>query len=91
RRLPTDLVEIGQGSLRDPWGRPYVYLNFAAAGPNAKSQMRKDRFLVPLNSTYDLYSTGKDGKTQPALTAKVSWDDVVRANDGGYVGLASSY
>jgi general secretion pathway protein G len=91
RRLPADLAEIGQGGLRDPWSRPYVYMNFAAAGPEATSRMRKDRFLVPLNSAYDLYSTGKDGKTEPPLTAKASWDDVVRANDGGYVGLASSY
>jgi general secretion pathway protein G len=90
-RLPADLVEIGHGSLRDPWGRPYAYLNFAAAGPGARSQMRKDRFLVPLNSTYDLYSMGKDGGTQPPLTARPSLDDIVRANDGGYVGLASSY
>ncbi len=91
RRLPMDLVEIGHGGLRDPWGRPYEYLNFAAGGPGARGRMRKDRFLVPLNSAYDLYSTGKDGDSKPPLTAKASWDDVVRANDGGYVGLASSY
>lgn len=90
-RLPTNLVEIGRGSLLDPWAKPYAYLNFAAAGPGAKGAMRKDRFLVPLNSTYDLYAKGKDGQTQPPLTTRVSWDDVVRANDGGYVGLASSY
>lgn len=90
-RLPLNLAEIGQGALEDPWGDAYAYLNFATAGPGWKGQARKDRFLVPLNSTYDLYSKGKDGKSQPPLTAKASRDDVVRANDGAYVGLGSSY
>jgi general secretion pathway protein G len=90
-RLPATLDEIGRANLLDPWGNPYEYLNFALAGPGGKGEMRKDRFLVPLNSTYDLYAKGKDGLTRPPLTAAVSWDDVVRANDGGYVGLASSY
>jgi general secretion pathway protein G len=90
-RLPLDLAEIGRATLRDPWGGGYQYLNFATAGPGWRGQARKDRFLVPLNSTYDLYSLGKDGKSQTPLTAKASQDDVVRANDGGYVGLASSY
>jgi general secretion pathway protein G len=52
---------------------------------------RKDRFLVPINSTYDLYSVGADGKSTGPLTASISHDDVIRANDGGYVGLASGY
>jgi general secretion pathway protein G len=90
-RLPLNLAEIGRGTLRDPWNHPYVYLNFAAAGPKANGARRKDRFLVPLNSTYDLYSTGRDGQSQPPLTAKASKDDIVRASDGGYVGLASGY
>lgn len=89
--LPTSLAEIGRGGLLDPWGDPYEYLNFALAGPGGKAKMRKDRFLVPLNSTYDLYAKGKDGDTRPPLTVPVSQDDVIRANDGGYVGLASSY
>jgi general secretion pathway protein G len=89
--LPTSLAEIGRGALKDPWDNVYEYLNFAAAGAKGKGQVRKDRFLVPLNSTYDLYSKGKDGASQPPLTAKASRDDIVRANDGGYVGLAASY
>ena len=54
-------------------------------------QARKDRFLVPLNSDYDLYSAGKDGKSRPPLSAQMSQDDIVRANDGAYIGLASQY
>lgn len=90
-RLPLSLAEIGQGALKDPWGDPYAYLNFAAAGPGWRGQARKDRFLVPINSTYDLYSVGKDGQSVPPLTAQQSRDDVVRANDGAYLGLGASY
>jgi general secretion pathway protein G len=46
---------------------------------------------VPINSDFDLYSVGRDGQSAPALTAKVSQDDIVRANNGGFVGLASDY
>ena len=49
------------------------------------------RFLVPLNSDYDLYSMGKDGVSSPPITAKPSQDDVIRASNGSYVGLASNF
>ena len=88
-RLPDSLNDIGRGTLLDPWGTPYQYLNFANV--KGKGAMRKDRFLVPLNSTYDLYSMGPDRLSQPPLTAKVSRDDIVRANDGGFIGPASAY
>jgi general secretion pathway protein G len=90
-RLPANLAEINRGATRDAWGRPYEYLNFAATAPKDKSKIRKDLSLVPLNSTYDLYSKGADGESAPPLTAKASLDDIIRANDGGYVGLAASY
>jgi general secretion pathway protein G len=54
-------------------------------------QIRKDRFLVPVNSDYDLYSMGKDGQSQAPFTAKASRDDIVRASDGQYVGLAEDF
>lgn len=88
-RLPLTLDELGRDDLVDPWGHPYEYLNFSTA--KGKGGMRKDRFLVPLNSTYDLYSKGADGQSKPPLAPKVSWDDIIRANDGGYVGLASQF
>ncbi len=53
--------------------------------------MRKDKFLVPINTDFDLYSMGEDGKSVPPLTAKASRDDIIRANDGGYIGPASGY
>lgn len=87
--LPTSLADIGYGTLFDPWGNPYKYINIETA--RGTSSLRKDKFLVPLNSDYDLYSMGKDGKSQQSLAPQVSHDDIIRANDGGYIGLASMY
>jgi general secretion pathway protein G len=87
--LPDDLSQIGDGNLRDPWGNPYQYLNHSTMKGNG--QARKDRFLKPLNSDYDLYSMGKDGQSSPPLQAKPSLDDVIRASNGSYVGLASNF
>ncbi len=87
--LPNTLTEIGREDLRDPWGNPYVFVNFANL--KGKGGMRKDRFLVPINSDFDLYSKGADGESVPPLNAKQSRDDIIRANDGGFVGLASEY
>ena len=91
RSLPASLDEIGRGDLRDPWGNPYVYNRFDLSRRGRPAGARMDRFLVPINTTFDLYSKGKDGASQPALTAKSSRDDIIRANDGGYVGLAENF
>ena len=86
--LPSSLAVIGRANLKDPWGNPYQYLVMAGAKRGA---VRKDRFLVPLNSDYDLYSNGPDGRTQAPLTSGAGRDDILRANDGAYVGPASKY
>jgi general secretion pathway protein G len=86
---PPDLATIGFDTLLDPWGRPYVYLSFT--GLHGNGQMRKDKNLVPLNTQYDLYSVGADGQSRLPLTVPVSKDDVILANDGNYIGLASNY
>ena len=88
--LPDDLSTIGRDGLMDPWGNPYVYHKFVVP-PGLAGQARKDRFLVPINSEYDLYSLGKDGDSNLPLNVPVSHDDVVRANDGGFIGLAKTY
>jgi general secretion pathway protein G len=87
--LPLTLAEVGFGDKLDPWGRSYVYNPFVRLGRPGSS--RRDRFLVPLNSEYDLYSVGRDGLSRTPLTVPVSRDDVIRANDGGFIGLASRY
>ena len=92
---PTSLAAVGRATILDPWGNPYQYLPFpfdpATGTYKPPGGARKDRFLVPINSSFDLYSMGKDGVTSAPLTAKSAKDDVIRANDGGYVGLASGY
>lgn len=87
-RLPSSLAEIGMGGWLDPWGVPYQFV-VVAGTPTGK--LRKDRFLVPVNTDYDLYSKGRDRKSVTPFTAAASQDDIVRANDGGYVGLASGF
>jgi general secretion pathway protein G len=84
--LPPDLATAGC-SRDDPWGHPYRYLDMA----NAKGKFRKDKNLHPLNSDYDLYSMGPDGKSVAPLTAKASRDDIIRANNGNFIGLAADY
>jgi general secretion pathway protein G len=88
-QYPNTLADIGYANFNDPWGNPYQYLNFANA--KGKGQMRKDRFLVPINTFFDLYSMGPDGKSVSPLTAQASQDDIIWANDGDYVGVASEY
>ncbi len=89
REPPTSLAEIGWGNRLDPWGRPYQYLNLTTLKGNG--QARKDKRLSPLNSDFDLYSLGKDGLSVGPLSAKVSRDDIVRARDGRFIGLASDF
>lgn len=92
-RYPVSLAEIGLANMKDPYGNPYRYL--AATSGNNKSdnnsKMRKDRNLHPVNTDFDLYSMGKDGKSQAPFTAKASQDDIVRANNGQFVGPVSLY
>ena len=91
---PESLSDIGKGIFIDPWGNPYQYLKIAGVdhkGKGKTDKRRKDHFMVPVNSDYDLYSMGRDGKSNAPFTAKMSRDDIVRANDGQFVGLASEY
>lgn len=60
-------------------------------GGGPKAQPRKDHNLHPINSDYDLYSMGKDGKSVSPLTGGPSRDDIVRANNGRFVGKAADY
>lgn len=104
---PVSLSQLGMGELEDPWGATYRYLRFESSVTNGNGngkgkgggggggggggKPRKDRFLHPINTHFDLYSIGADGNTNTPLTAKASHDDIIWANDGGYVGLAEGY
>ena len=88
-RYPKDLSEVQSANRVDPWGKAYVYLPLD--DPKNLGQARKRKNLTPINSDFDLYSLGKDGDSSPPLSAKQSRDDVIRANDGRYHGLASEF
>ena len=94
-RHPASLAEAGWGAILDPYGEPYEYTNIADAtkgkGKGGSAGGRKDRFLVPVNSDFDLYSKGKDKASVLPFTAPQSFDDIVRANNGGYIGLAEDF
>ncbi|HKI63404.1 MAG TPA: prepilin-type N-terminal cleavage/methylation domain-containing protein [Burkholderiales bacterium] len=85
---PASLAAVGSAGKLDPWGNPYVYVDLATAGVGGA---RKNKNLVPINSDFDLYSKGKDGASAPPLTAAKSRDDVILADDGAFIGLASDY
>ena len=88
--LPATLVEIGRSDLEDPWGNPYQY-NLFDPSRTVPQGARRDRFNVPINTEFDLFSAGPDGESRPALNSPTSRDDIIRANDGGFVGLAETY
>lgn len=87
--FPDSLEEIGFNGMKDPWGNPYRYLNIATV--IGKGKLRKDKNLVPINTDYDLYSMGPDGASVGPLTAKASRDDIIRANNGQFIGQAAKY
>ena len=89
--LPASLaaVDAKYAGKVDPWGYAYQYFNLRTATGNG--QARKDKRLAPLNSDFDLYSIGRDGDTAASLGNSKARDDVVRARDGGFVGLAEEF
>jgi general secretion pathway protein G len=86
--MPDTLAEMQLGANPDPWGRPYAFYNIET---NGKGHARKDHALNPLNTDYDLYSLGPDGVSKPQITQTDSLDDVIRASNGGYVGIATGF
>lgn len=88
-KFPSALTDIEPEPPLDPWKNEYEYL--VLIDLKGKGQARKDKKENPVNSDYDLYSMGKDGKTQKPFSAKQARDDIVRANNGRFIGLADDY
>ena len=84
--LPGSLSDLGAVPL-DPWGHSYEYVNFDASG--TVGQRNYDG--LPINSEYDLYSLGPDGRTDANLWSEAGHDDIVRARDGSFVGSATDF
>jgi general secretion pathway protein G len=86
---PSNLSDVLDGNALDPWGRPYQYVS--SQDPSWAARQRRDRAMRPLNSDFDLYSKGTDGLSAPALSHSLSFDDVVRASNGAFVGLGADF
>lgn len=92
-RYPLSLMELYVSVPVDPWGNPYQYLNIADTPDKGKNKgkVRKYKNEKSINTDYDLYSMGSDGKSQAPLTATPSQDDIIRGLNGRFLGSASEY
>jgi len=96
---PASLNDVGCSTDLDPWGNSYQYLNAYEVLQNEReggmpticAGCRWDKFERPLNTDFDLYSMGKNGETRPRIDHQQSRDDIIRASNGGYYGLAEGY
>lgn len=80
--LPNSLADVGMADRRDPWGRPYGYINHTlGVDPPLEKFGGGD-----LNDNYDLFSSGADGICTATYTVPDSQDDIVRYDNGSNVG-----
>jgi general secretion pathway protein G len=71
----------------DPWGNAYEYLGFTS-----RSMIEQRTYHeLPINSDYDLYSKGRDGRRDSMLNFELGRDDIARARDGELIGPASDF
>ncbi len=83
---PLGMDAIGRSGFLDPWKRPYQYLNIPSGGTPYQ-----DDVTLPLNADFDIFSAGRDGISTQSLADASCEDDIIRAGDGGYVGLGEDY
>jgi len=81
---PPSLAEIGRNNLIDPWGHRYEYRLFSAG--NMRTIAGVDQ-----NPDYDLFSVGSDADFAQSLMDPKSRDDIVRLNEGRWVGYVANY
>ena len=87
--LPADLSDVGYEGFEDPWGNPYIYVNLKAGGGPVQARVNGNN--NPLNSDFDLYSMGRDGKTHNRINQTMSLDDIIRGKEGNFIGPVSKY
>lgn len=91
-RFPDSLEEIAMEDVTDAWGSAFRYTNVSNyQKKTSEDKIRRDKKLKPVNSDYDLYSMGQDLQSKPSFTASVSLDDIVRCNNGRFIGYARDY
>lgn len=82
--LPGSFADLKIEALTDPWGRAYVYHPYDAGNMREKAGSE-------LNNDYDLYSLGVDGLFHQSIAQPGGKDDVIRVDQGRWVGLAEKY
>jgi general secretion pathway protein G len=82
--FPDSLADTNIEVPLDPWGNAYNYVN-AATAPGA---LRTSADGTAANSDFDLYSDGPDGDSALSLVDDSAADDIVRTNNGAYIGKA---
>jgi general secretion pathway protein G len=88
-RYPDDLAELYTSVPIDPWGTPYSYSSRGNSQGAANS--RTDNSLAPINTYYDLYSSGPDKISLSPISANESRDDIIRARNGNFIGIAADF
>jgi len=88
--MPASLDDLGVELEKDKWGNDFVYIPLEGHEANLQ-YARADAAIVVLNSDYDLWSPGKDGMTNKVITHDAAQDDIIRAGNGAYFGLAKDY
>jgi general secretion pathway protein G len=86
---PDSLDEAGIDMPTDPWGRPYIYVRIASSENESAVRGTPHESHTGVNTDFDLFSMGRDGRTASRFSSDGSRDDVIRAGNGAYVGLAS--
>ncbi len=92
-RYPDSLDELGKGTFTDPWGSPYQYVCVVDDQKLGKKDQkgRKDRNQNPINTFFDLWSNGPDGKYEKNVGGAKSRDDIIRAWDGSFIGVGENF
>jgi hypothetical protein len=62
-----------------------------SSGGGGSVQARVDANNYPLNFDFDLYSMGKDGGTHKRINERNSLDDIIRGDNGNFIGPVSKY
>lgn len=90
-KYPDTLADVNLDQRRDQWDQPYQYEPMIPDKNGKYPNSRKDKNLHPINTDYDLYSLGPDGRSGLPLTDNKSQDDIIRANDGTFIGWGRDY
>jgi len=81
---PPSLAEIGRDNLIDPWGHRYEYRLYSPGNMRTIGGIEQ-------NLDYDLFSVGSSGDFAKSLIDPKSRDDIVRLNEGRWVGYVANY